>query len=341
MNYYLFVVKWCRLALVISAMLLTSGLRAEDSNVTPSATNQTTNAASATMLHGKRGTWVWRKQSWLAQADRDALFSFLKKQGISVILVQIHTDYSGEKPVLENQEQLSALLRQAASQHVIVHALDGDPSHIYPPWPEKLSGQIRAVAALNASLTGNARFTGVHYDIEPYILPAFKKEETRLDVCKAYLIALQTLAQTARAQGLEFSVDIPMFFATSEKKKYLDTDEEPDTLLGHVAHIVDWFGLMAYRNKASGADGILVHSEADISVMEKLGKKAWIGVETGPNRGDDPPKITFRNRPVAEFDGEIKEVESQMAGRKGYGGLLIHSYELYREYLGQASVTKP
>jgi hypothetical protein len=97
---------------------------------------------------------------------------------------------------------------------------------------------------------------------------------------------------------------------------------------------------MAYRNKASGVDGILVHSEADISVMEKLGKKAWIGVETGPNRGDDPPKITFWNRPPTEFDGEIKEVETQMAARKGYGGLLIHSYEHYREYLGQAPATK-
>jgi hypothetical protein len=341
MNYYLFPVQWCAPALAISLVLLGSTVRAEDSNVASNASSQTTNAASTTMLPSKRGTWVWRKQSWLTQADRDALFSFLRKQGISVILVQIHTDYSGEKPVLQNQEELSALLREAASQHIVVHALDGDPSYIYPPWPEKLSGQIRAVAALNASLTGNGRFTGVHYDIEPYILPAYKKEETRLDVCKAYLTALQTLAQTARAQGLEFSVDIPMFFATSEKRKYLETDEEPDTLLGHVAHIVDWFGLMAYRNKASGPDGILAHSEPDIAVMEKLGKKAWIGVETGPNRGDDPPKITFRNRPVAEFDAEIKEVESKMAGQKGYGGLLIHSYELYREYLGQTPVAKP
>ena len=273
-------------------------------------------------------------------ANRDVFFDFLKKHGLSVILVQIETDYSGETPVLKYREQLKALLEQATRQGVIVHALDGDPGFIYPPWPEKLAGQIRAISEFNATLSNNVRFAGVHYDIEPYALEAFKKDETRLDVCKAYLTALQTLARTARAQGLEFSVDIPFWFGSSERLKPF-TAQGTGTLLEHVAHIVDWFGIMAYRNIASGEDGILAHSEEEINIMEELGKKAWIGVELGPNKGNNPPKITFWNRPPAECDREIKEVESQMAARKGYGGLLIHSYEHYREYLNKASETKP
>jgi len=282
-----------------------------------------------------RGTWVWSKASWFEPSARDTLFNFLKRHGLSVILVQIHTDYSGSKPKLLYPEQLSALLQRASQEGVVVHALDGDPTFVYAPAREKLVGQIGAIDEFNSTQPANARFVGVHYDIEPYLLPAWRKDwDSRLEVCTNYLTTLDVLGHAARAHGLEFSVDIPPWLATSDKLKPFEMRGQPGTLLDHVAHVVDWFGIMAYRNHASGPDSILSVSEGNINVMEKLGKKAWIGIETGPNRGDDPPKITFWNRPLSEFDQAINEVETQMAHRKGYGGLLIHCYELCRQYLG-------
>jgi hypothetical protein len=199
-----------------------------------------------------------------------------------------------------------------------------------------LAGQIEAINEFNSTQPPTARFVGVHYDIEPYLLPEWKKDwDSRLEVCKNYLTTLEVLARAARAHGLEFSVDIPGWFATSDMLKPFEMRGQSGTLLDHVAHIVDWLGIMAYRNHASGPDSILSISEGNINVMEKLGKKAWIGVETGQNGKDDPPKITFWNRPVGEFDQAITEVETQMAHRKGYGGLLIHCYERYRMYLGE------
>jgi hypothetical protein len=297
-----------------------------------------TNAASIPTLPGMRGTWVWSRTSWVAPAGRAQLFSFLKQHGLSVILIQIHTDYSGEAAKLQNEEDLSALLQEAAGAGVVVHALDGGPNFIYAPWPEKLAGQIRAVAAFNAAHPREARFAGVHYDIEPYTLAAFKNDETRSEVCRAYVATLKRLAPVAKEHGLEFSVDIPFWFDTNTKLKTYE-QEVGHTLLEDVAGIVDWFGIMAYRNTASGSDGILAHSEGEVSIMEKLGKKAWIGVETGINRGDDPPKITFANRLPAEMEQELKAIEAKMAARKGYGGLLIHSYERYREYLSKSAET--
>lgn len=289
----------------------------------------------------RRGTWVWSKASWLEPVDRDALFGLLKRQGISVILVQIHTDYTGKEPALDYGAQLSALLDRAEREGVVVHALDGAPDFIYPPWPGKLSGQIRAIAKFNESRPPKARIAGVHYDIEPYTLAAFKKDDqSRVEVCNAYVAALKTLAPVAREHKLEFSVDIPFWFDTNTRLKPVEADAGGVSLLDRVAHIVDWFGIMAYRNTASGPDGILVHSEGEIQIMGKLGKKAWIGVETGPNKADDPPKITFANRTVTDCERELKEIELQMAGQKGYGGLLIHSYERYREYLKKAATTQ-
>lgn len=286
-----------------------------------------------------RGTWVWSKSSWYEPSARDTLFNFLKRHGLSVILVQIHTDYSGAKARLMYTEQLSALLQRASQEHVTIHALDGDPKYIDVASREKLADQIEAIDKFNSAQPTNARFVGIHYDIEPYLLPEWRKDwDSRLEVCQNYLTTLDVLAHAARAHGLEFSVDIPPWFATSDQLKPFEMHGQPGTLLDHVAHVVDWFGIMAYRNRASGPDSILSVSEDNLNVMEKLGKKAWIGVETGPNGRSDPPKITFWNRPTGELDQAITEVETQMANRKSYGGLLIHCYERYREYLGDVPV---
>jgi hypothetical protein len=317
------------------------GTGTDDATAAPTTQPTATNVDSMGAISHPRGIWVWNKSSWFEPTDRETLFHFLKQHGITVMLLQVHTDYSGPRPTLKYPEQLSAVLRQAARQGVTVHALDGDRGFIYPPWPEKLAGQIAAIGEFNAHQPPNERFAGVHYDIEPYLLPEWRKDwDSRLEVCKTYLTTLEVLAQAARSHGLEFSVDIPSWFGTSDELKPFEMHGQSGMLLDHVAHIVDWFGIMAYRNRASGPDSILSISEGNINVMEKLGKKAWIGVETGPNQGGDPPKITFRNKPVAEFDHALKEVDVSLAPRTGYGGILIHCYERYQEYLTNAPAIK-
>jgi len=297
-------------------------------------TSRSTNSVSTASF--PRGTWVWNKNSWLTPAARDELFTFLKQHGISMILVQIHTDYSGAAPKLNDREQLSELLRRAAQEGVTVHALDGGPDYIYPPWPEKLTRQIAAIAEFNSKQPANARFAGVHYDIEPYLLPDWKKDwDTRLQCCRTYLAALQTLATAARSHELQFSVDIPSWFDTGDKLQPFEVNGHIGTLLDHVAQIVDWFGIMAYRNHATGPDGILSISAGEVDVMDKLGKKVWIGVETGDAGKGSPPKVTFLNRPTTEFDQALQEVNNALVPRKSYGGILIHSYERYREYLSK------
>ena len=309
----------------------------------PMISHGATNVDSAVVAVHPRGTWVWSKASWLEPADREALFTFLKQHGLSVILLQIQTDFSGDKPVLQNTQQLSALLREAARDGITVHALDGKSEYIYPPWPERLAGQIQAIAEFNSSQPPNARFVGVHYDIEPHTLPEWKKDwDSRLVVCQYYLKALQTLAKSAHAHNLEFSVDIAFWFGTSDKLKPFEMDGQTGTLLDHIAHTVDWFGIMSYRTKASGPNGILAVAEENISVMEKLGKKAWIGVNTKQTNPKTPAETTFWSQPPAVLDQQLKDVETQMASRKGYGGLLIHSYEWYRDYLKKApEVSQP
>jgi hypothetical protein len=330
-----------RLALLACLLPFALGTGRDDAIAAPATQQTATNVDSTAVISHPLGTWVWNKSSWFEPADRATLFRFLKQQGISVMLLQIHTDYSGPQPALKYPEQLSAVLQQAARQGVTVHALDGDPRFIYPPWPEKLAGQIAAIGEFNAHQPPNERFVGVHYDIEPYSLPDWKKDwDSRLEVCKAYLATLDQLAPIARRRGLEFSVDIPAWFDTSENLKPFEADGYSGTLLDHVARIVDWLGIMAYRNRASGPDSILSMSQSNVAVMEKLGKKVWIGVETGPNQGGDPPKITFRNQPLADFNHALKEVDASLAPRGSYAGILIHCYERYQEYLTNAPAIK-
>lgn len=285
----------------------------------------------------RRGTWVWRKDSWVEASARKDLFDFLKRHQIGRIMVQIHTSYESGKPVLKYVPEMISLLKDAQIAGVEVHALDGAPNFIRPPWPEKLVGQIRALAELNASLPEESRFKGVHYDIEPYTLPEFKDPTTRSEVCDEYIACLALLRSAAKAVGLEFSVDVPFWFDTREDLKVVTFGGKTTTLLEHIAEIADWFGIMAYRNRALGSDGIIQHSRGEIAAAAKYGHQAWVGVETGKKSPNDPPKITFQHLTPEDFDRETKQVVDVLGTEKGFGGLLIHSYERYREFLISSS----
>jgi hypothetical protein len=286
---------------------------------------------------GPMGMWIWNRESWDTPDARRALFEFLDAHRISLIMVQVATDYSGPAPALKHEPEMHALLADAAKHKVDVHALDGDPEMIFEPGPARLEGQIRAVAAFNARLRDAAPeagpgFAGVHYDIEPHALPRFRDPATRASVCDAYLALLDRLGPVARAQRLAFSVDIPFWLDTRADLPTYEHGGAKETLLDQVARRVDWFGVMAYRNVAAGPNGVLDVSRGEVEAAAKYGRRAWVGVEFGMETGDDPPKITFWNRTPEDAAREIAAVRRHYMGAPGYGGLLIHSYEQYRKW---------
>jgi hypothetical protein len=280
-----------------------------------------------------RGTWVWRKDSWLTAPARETLFEFLKRRGLSRIMVQIHTDFSGENPALSYQPEMAALLQEAARRGVEVYALDGGRNYIYEPWPGRLAGQIGAIADFNARQPEAARFKGVHYDIEPYTLPEARNPETAPAVWEAYLRTLKHVRRAARSHQLPLSVDIPFWFDTNPRVTEVCFEGKTTSLLEHVVPLVDWFTIMSYQNRATTVERI---TEGERALAGRLGKKAWVSVKVNPRTGNEPASTTFHGLPPAELDQQLREIEARLHDSPGFGGVLIHAYEHYRAYLGEA-----
>lgn len=284
-----------------------------------------------------RGTWVWRRDSWVTPEARAALLAFCREHRLGTVLLQVRTDWEAAQPVLLDQDDLGAVLGAAAGVGIAVHLLDGNSTWIEDPWPARLAGQVRAAGAFNrqraaAGLPG--RFAGVHYDVEPYTVPGFKDPARREAICAGYLRLIDGLAPLARAEGLAFSVDVPSWYdSRTDLPRFRDPDGSQRTMLERVARTVDWLGIMSYRTTVPGPNGVIEISEGELRQMAALGKVAWVGIETGDNIGDSPAHITFHGRPAGSVQAAIAEIEQSLAGRPGYGGLLVHSYEHYRNWL--------
>jgi hypothetical protein len=236
------------------------------------------------------------------------------------------------RPVLKFVDEMKSLLLEAAQHGVTIHALDGDPSWVYSDDNEIPSALIQGLGEFNSTQPLKERFAGVHFDIEPHVSARWRDEASRNQLCQNYVRLLKRLLPLAHENGLQFSVDIPFWFDTAEEVNRIEVDGEVSSMIDHVARNVDWFGIMAYRNFATGEDGIIACSEGEINIATRYGKKAMIAVETGTERIDKLDKVTFANRTPDDLDRETGIVHDKFNDSPGYGGLLIHSAEQYRAW---------
>lgn len=272
------------------------------------------------------GTWVWDRASWVTPEARRRLLDFSRAHGINLLLVQLRTEFPQEGgAVLADQPELGALLVDCAAAGVAVHALEGEPNHINHPWPDRLAAQITTLGRFNAAATaaGQPGFAGVHYDIEPYLLPVYADERLRPAVWQRLAELLARLRPVARAAGLRLGVDLPTWL---EHVPAVMADGSAGTTLDLLAGQVDWFGLMAYRHHAAGEDGIIAISQREVTAAARVGGTAWVGVEVGECPKDpDRSIITFWDRTPAVLEQELATVRQHFSGQAGFGGLLIHS----------------
>jgi hypothetical protein len=156
------------------------------------------------------------------------------------------------------------------------------------------------------------RLAGVHLDIEPYSLPVWNRE--RRDTERRYLSAL--VSARAAVRPLPVRVDVPFWF----DDVHLRDRGERHSLLGEVLGRVHGISVMAYRDTAAD---IVAVARREISAAGRRGKRAVVGVETGPVR---PEQVTFAEEGRAALGTALTHVRRRLEGRRGFGGIAIHSW---------------
>ncbi|MBI2645867.1 MAG: hypothetical protein HYW85_02375 [Deltaproteobacteria bacterium] len=241
-----------------------------------------------------KAMWIWHTVRQLKNKEaQKEFFKFCVREGVNLIFFQLQYKLQKKSDgsylcILSYEDELRSFISEASKRGIEIQALDGFSRFALKPWHEKIYAQIRAIIAYNKKVSPSERFTGIHHDNEPYLIPGYWGYLLE-DVMLQYLELCSTSQKMVRESGLPnfvFGVDIPFWY---EEANFDFLTPVEVTWKGikksasyHIIDIVDNVGIMDYRTKAFGADGTLVHGRNEIIYANKVGKKVLIGVETYP-----------------------------------------------------------
>jgi hypothetical protein len=188
------------------------------------------------------GLWAWKTAGVLEEPHAaEAMRDFCRGEQINEVYVSFsHAGKGADAPGLD--ARLAALIRELHGANIRVEALlsstDADEPGAHR---EKLLGHVREVIQFNGEHP-NARFDGIHLDIEPQQRPE-NKGAGNLNFLPNLVDALREVRRMAAPQGLTVNADIP--------NKLLKGDLEQRRML---LSSLDRFTLMLYE-LSSPSDG--------------------------------------------------------------------------------------
>lgn len=311
--------------------------------------------SSTGSLQPPRSLWVWNTSG--IQRDRqqaESLVEFCKQQQIETVYLQLPLAAAvhGASPsiperILENPVQLAALVQLLHHNSIEAHALDGYHYYALPEWHPVCLAVIQEFLRYQREAVPEARFTGLHLDIEPYLLPQFESED-RKDQEKLFLDYLHLndlILQEVKSQDptLPVGLSIPFWYEqTGDDGQVVAEVPWEDGKMKPVSYIlfdwVDYIAIMDYRNVAGGPNGIIAHARQEMDYANATHRDGSgrnriviIGVET---QKIEPEFITFHGYTPEYFEQTLAEVAEHYANDPAFGGFAIHDYTAYREFLG-------
>ncbi len=302
-------------------------------------------AAQGKQVRGVSALWVWRAASVNTPEARAALVGFAAKNGFNRLFVQVRFEpgsVKAGKAVVANQDMWKELITLAGEKGIMIEALDGDPTMARAANHAETLGKLEAMLAMNKALPEGAKLAGIHYDIEPYTAPAWKTAE-RTDVMKEFLDFFHAARKKIdeQAPGATLSADIPFWYdnKTAEGDTcVLEYAGKTKNFHEHIQDVTDYIGVMSYRRKVSGPNSVTAVVENELAYAAKIGKTVCPALETGALK--ETPTITFSGLPTEDFWNAKKEVGEKLAENPAYGGILVHSYENLKTYLGEDGAKK-
>jgi hypothetical protein len=234
-----------------------------------------------------KAIWVWNTAQILPDvAGQQALVDFCTRRGFTDLFLQLPNDAARLGPagevVLEPQRWAPFLTRLGRAG-LRAHALDGARHFALAENHPRVLKTVENVVRYNATATQGARFSGFHFDIEPYLLPGFQGPR-RERILSAWLDLVAGIASRGKAAGMTVGVDIPFWYDSPDEFDgqllLVDFNGRRKPASEHVLDLVDHVGVMDYRTVAYGADGFVGLAEGELQYAAATGKRVFVGLET-------------------------------------------------------------
>lgn len=291
---------------------------------------------------GIQGLWVWRFDTIANPDNRKELLDFCEQFHFNRLLVQIHT-IKGEAQ-LRDAAALTALVTDAADRSITVEALEGGPYMAEKANLASTLARLKMILDFNQSLPTGKKLVGIHYDIEPYTTPQWKQDMATRTTVMTNLMDFAHLARKeldSQTPPMTLAFDIPFWYdnkTADGDNCFLNYNGKTQNLYQHLLDVSDYIGIMSYRRKAEGSNGVLQHIQNELDYARSIGKQITPALETIELKSS--PTITFFGLPASEFWTQHNTIRQSLQNDPAFGGVLTHSYRGMRELLQPQSSDK-
>ncbi len=291
--------------------------------------------------------WVWETGPLLASAKAaERLFDFCSRTGLKEIFLSV--DFAGSSggvaDSITDAAAYADFLSEAHLHGLRVEALSGAPSWAAGRRHEEALAAVRAIVNYNAGMTPDARFDGIHFDVEPYLLLGFALPDYRKQIFEQYLEMVVQCRDAARKGHLDFTCDIPWWFfpltADTRQQFTVTFGGKEETVGEHVTDLLSSITIMDYRNEADGAGGLIRFGIPALAYAARLHKQVHVGLETSAQK-DTRVKFVLAV-PEKKFLDKLRETRlASSSSFERFSVLALRANGLVFVGLGEHSGTDP
>lgn len=293
------------------------------------------------------GMWDWTAPDKTTVAQKQALASQLKQDGITDVYIDISSfiDYD-ELPQSGRQDKITAFttalkqeVNSLSAQGIRAHGLAGNvtwsnPDNAYIP-PKILA----YVAQYNSSVSAAERLSGMQFDIEFYSDDAFSDNPVQ-NTTDYLALVKQLVAQRNNAFNkdpnfaLGFAIPDWMDGTNAQFMPNVSIDGGPartplDAILASLKHAPhSYIAVMSYRNHADGADGTIARAAKEVQRGNASSVRVLVGEET--NRVS-PAKLSFYGKSRQDVMRSTVDTQQAFGAYGMFAGFAINDAKGYFE----------
>lgn len=270
--------------------------------------NKAFSIESSNVISGKQNsTWLWNTNEIVTNPDK--ILNFLSTNNIKDLYLQINYSLKADT--------YKRFIKKASMKNISVHALDGSSSWVFNDGINKQKAFFDWVISYQRISASNEKFKGIHLDIEPYLTLEYKINRDK--TLENYQNLLLNAVNNSKSLSLPLAIDIPFWFdGVSYTNKY-GTGLVADWIIKNVKNVV----IMAYRDSATGNNGIINLVSKELTLGKKYNTNVTIAVET--IQSSEGKYISFYEEGHNYMKSELDKVYVQYSGNSIFNGFAIHN----------------
>lgn len=302
------------------------------------------NAPGAVTASAPRvAAYEWRRIDVTPLAELRAGFADFKAMGGTtmsldvsqvVSIAAIRNVSSRTRTLQAWNNALDAYIAAAAASGLRVEALAGDPTWMKPTQRGATVTVMDYVTSFNAPRPPAARLTGLQFDIEPWVDPAWSRSATVLTTQWLDTIASIAAKQAATApeSRVPLTMAVPFWLDGSAAPKALNRGGVVLAPTEHIVRLLDngtglgnAIAVMAYRDVVAGPNGSSTLSATEVAFTEKTGGRVGTVIAQEVTN-IEPAHITFWQEGRGALVAAMGELTALNAGKTSFGGFAINDF---------------